>query len=93
MDNQFIWRPSDNSDRTRLRYGLEAEHWLNALGEAQRKRKHVSLRETSSILVLLTSFVINVLLLLTILLIKLIKWLNYNFFEEEKILFQKNKNN
>ena len=26
----FLWRPNDNSSTTRLRYDLEAEHWVKA---------------------------------------------------------------
>jgi len=74
MENQFIWRPNDNSDRTRLRYSLEAEHWLNALEQAQRRRKHVSIRETTSVFGLVLSFVINVVLLIVIGIARLIKW-------------------
>jgi len=74
MNNQFIWRPNDNSDRTRLRYSLEAEHWLDAFENAQNRRKHVSIRETTSVLGLILSFVINVVILIVIGIVRLIKW-------------------
>ena len=36
-DNGFQWRPNDNSATTNLRYTLEAEKWVSAVSEAQRK--------------------------------------------------------
>ncbi len=28
--NNFDWRPNDNSSQTKIRYQLEAEHWMKA---------------------------------------------------------------
>lgn len=32
--NNYQWRPNDNSSQTKIRYKLEAEHWLNAFHSA-----------------------------------------------------------
>lgn len=35
QNNGFQWRPNDNSSLTNLRYKLEAEKWVDAVGDAQ----------------------------------------------------------
>lgn len=37
MIDNYIWRPNDNSARTRLKYDLEAEHQVRAYAQARRK--------------------------------------------------------
>lgn len=34
----FQWRPNDNSATTRLRYDLEAEHWVRSISDATQSK-------------------------------------------------------
>lgn len=34
--NSYMWRPNDNSVSTKIKYDLEAEHWVDSVNAAQR---------------------------------------------------------
>tara|TARA_R110000772_G_scaffold20466_5_gene56895 strand:- start:49889 stop:50257 length:369 start_codon:yes stop_codon:yes gene_type:complete len=72
----YQWRPNDNSSTTRLRYDLEAEHWLTSLKSASRSGS-VGSGGSGSFAFLFTFFalVFNLLNILILALIMLIKWI------------------
>ena len=37
MSENYNWRPNDNSSSTRLKYDLEAEHWVKSVDSAKQK--------------------------------------------------------
>lgn len=41
-NNNYNWRPNDNSSATSLRYQLEAEKWVEAVGNAKKNTKKYS---------------------------------------------------
>ena len=74
-DRQFIWRPNDNSVKTRLRYDLEAEHWYKSFKSAELKHKKTSLGDAFGVIGLIVSLVGSLIVLILLSLIELVKWL------------------
>lgn len=74
MENRdkYLWRPNDNSVRTKLRFDLEAIHWLDSVKNATPNT--TSFSDAFGFVGLLFSFVFNILLLIFLILIDLIKW-------------------
>jgi hypothetical protein len=70
----FQWRPNDNSSTTKLRYQLEAEHWVNAIKSTTSKTT-ATLSETLGVIGLCISFIINLISLVVLLLTLIVKWL------------------
>jgi hypothetical protein len=72
----YQWRPNDNSSTTRLRYDLEAEHWLTSLKSASSRRSSGS-GGSGSFAFLFTFFglVFNLLNIIVLALTMLFKWM------------------
>ena len=73
-ETNFIWRPSDNSVQTNLRYDLEAEKWFLAYQGARRKHTRPSFQESVGFVGLLLSLVFNLIWLMGFLVVRLFKW-------------------
>ena len=71
----YNWRPSDNSSTTRLRYNLEAEHWLRAFKNAERKNKPSSISADFGVIGILFNLAFSLLLVVVLLIVDFIKLL------------------
>jgi|DEB0MinimDraft_12_1074336.scaffolds.fasta_scaffold00020_18 hypothetical protein len=70
----YQWRPNDNSVTTKMRYSLEAEHWLSAI-KSNSAKSTASLSETFGTIGLLFSLFINLIMIVVLSLTYLFKWL------------------
>ena len=73
--DNYQWRPNDNSSTTRLRYDLEAEHWVRSFKSAQMKQQSVSVGEFFSVIGMVISLIASIMMLIVVLLVDLYKWL------------------
>ncbi|WP_028871297.1 hypothetical protein [Psychroserpens burtonensis] len=64
MENEYKWRPNDNSSSTRLKYDLEVEHWLKSYKSAQLKT--TSSQSSLHVISLVFSLAFNLVLLLVL---------------------------
>jgi hypothetical protein len=72
----YQWRPNDNSSTTRLRYDLEAEHWLKSFKAAERKHKpSVPIGTDFGVIGMVLQLVFSLLMLVVLSLIQGVKWL------------------
>ena len=74
-ENNYVWRPNDNSVTTRTRYDLEAEHWYKSFKSAELKHKPSSFKADLGVIGLFISLAFSLLTLVVVLIIDLIKWL------------------
>ncbi|WP_431107215.1 hypothetical protein [Winogradskyella poriferorum] len=79
----YLWRPNDNSDTTRLRYDLEAEHWVRSVRSAEAKYEKTSFRDTLSALGLVLNLVLSLSALILILITDIVKYLRRNIEEKQ----------
>lgn len=70
----FIWRPSDNSVQTNLRYELESEKWYLGFEAARRKHNRPSFQETAGVIGLVLSFIGHLLLIVWLLGVHIVRW-------------------
>lgn len=70
----YLWRPNDNSSTTRLRYDLEAEHWLTSIKSATSNSSRSAGGEFVFI-GLLFGLVVNLLFIVVLSLTSLFKWI------------------
>lgn len=71
-NNDFQWRPNDNSATTNLRYTLEAQKWVNAVSSAQRKSSPRSISGDIAFIGMLLELVFSVALLILLGVLQLI---------------------
>ena len=71
----FKWRPNDNSSTTRTRCYLEAEHWVRAFKEAERKHRPRNIKEDLSVIGLIFQVVFSLIALIVLSISELVKWL------------------
>ena len=71
----YKWRPNTNDSTTRLRYDLEAEHWLRAFKSAERKHKPSSIRADLNVIGLFFQLAFTLITLVVILIYDCFKWL------------------
>lgn len=69
----YQWRPNDNSSTTRLRYDLEAEHWLRSIKSASNKTS--SAISSFGTIGLLIGLVINLIIIIVLILSQLFNWI------------------
>jgi len=67
----FQWRPNDNSATTRLRYDLEAQHWVNSIDTALKTK---STGSTFHGLGLVLGIILNILSLLFWGIASIVRW-------------------
>lgn len=60
----YVWRPNDNSSTIRLRYDLEAEHWVRAVNSAQEKAKPMNVGAAFGTIGLVIQLIYNIIWLL-----------------------------
>jgi len=70
--DKYLWRPNDNSVRTKLRFDLETTHWLDSVKNATPNT--TSFSDAWGFVGLVLSLTFNILLFLFLVLIDLIKW-------------------
>ncbi|GAA4801820.1 DNA translocase FtsK [Litoribaculum gwangyangense] len=71
----YLWRPNDNSATTRLRYDLEAEHWVRSVKSAEIKYKPSNLAADLAAIGLFVGLVCNLISIVLILLIDFFKFI------------------
>jgi len=72
-DNDFNWKPNDNSAKTNHRYTLEAEKWVNAVSAAHQKAQLRSYSKDFAIISKIFQLIFCVLLLILLGLLQFIK--------------------
>ena len=70
----FQWRPNDNSATTRVKYDLEAEHWLRSFKSAEISQKSGSFASDLAGIGLVFGLVINLFNIVIILITMFLKW-------------------
>jgi len=70
--DKYLWKPNDNSIKTKIRYDLEAAHWLDSVKNATPNT--TSFSDAWGFVGLVLSMAFNILLLIFFILIDLIKW-------------------
>lgn len=73
-NENYKWRPNDNSSSTRLKYDLEAEHWTRAFKSAQMKQQPVSFGESLSVINMVVKLIASLVLLVVLGIIDFVKW-------------------
>ena len=68
----FQWRPNDNSATTRLRYDLEAQHWVNSVDTALKTK---STGSTFRSLGLVLSLILNIISLIFGGIVSVVSWI------------------
>ena len=76
-DNGFKWRPNDNSSKTNIRYSLEAEKWVTAVSEAQRRARPRSISKDFAVIGMIIQLILSVILLIVLGVVSLIRSLIY----------------
>lgn len=71
----FLWRPNDNSATTRVRYDLEAEHWLRSFKSAERSQRTTSFSSDLSAIGLFIGLFFNLISIIFMIVIKVLKWI------------------
>lgn len=72
-DSGFQWRPNDNSAQTLLRYELEAEKWVNAIGRAKSRTRRGSISKDLYAIGMILQLLILVPLLIVLIVLQGIK--------------------
>jgi len=73
--DNFQWRPNDNSSVTRIRYDLEAQHWLRSFKSASASSQPANWGQTFFVIGLVISFAANLIWLILICITDLIVWI------------------
>jgi len=81
----FQWRPNDNSSTTLARYDQEAQLWMRAFRNAERKNQSASIGETFTFLGLIIKLIAYTIILLVTLAIDLVKLIKFLFFSRQAI--------
>jgi hypothetical protein len=82
-NNNFQWRPNDNSATTNLRYDLEAAHWVKSFKSASANTS-VSLAEAFGIIGLILAFALTLVFLILQIIVEIITWVRKMFHREPK---------
>ena len=75
QNDNYQWRPNDNSSSTRLKYDLEAEHMVRAYKSAYRNQQTVSIGESISIVGMVLTLVASLVILVVLGIVDFIKWI------------------
>jgi hypothetical protein len=74
-DNEkLLWRPNDNSPKTKLKYDLEMNHWLSSLRDST-STPTTSVEGVFGFLGLLFSFIFNIIHFIVLMLIEFVVWI------------------
>lgn len=73
--DNFQWRPNDNSSTTRLRYDLEADHWLKSIKHSQYNKGANNMLGDIGNMFLVLSLAINIVSLIVMVVWEVIKWI------------------
>lgn len=73
FNDDFNWRPNNNSAKTNLRYTLEAEKWVNAVSAAQKRAQPRSYSKDFGVISMVFQLILCVALLILLGLLQLIK--------------------
>jgi len=73
----YLWRPNDNSSTTRMRYDLEAEHWLKSFSNVNKNsQKNVpNFKGDFQALGIVLGLIFNVIFIILLSISKLFSWL------------------
>jgi hypothetical protein len=72
----FNWRPNDNSSTTLTRYDQEAEHWVRAFKNAERKNQPTNYKSDFQTIGLFISLAFSLISLVIMLIFKIFNWLS-----------------
>tara|TARA_R110000796_G_scaffold146955_3_gene263702 strand:- start:6065 stop:6433 length:369 start_codon:yes stop_codon:yes gene_type:complete len=71
----FQWRPNDNSATTRVKYDLEAEHWLRSFKSAEMSQKNSSFSSDLNGIGLVFGLIINLFNITIMLITMFLTWI------------------
>lgn len=74
-NNNYNWRPNDNSSTTNLKYNLEADHWLKSIKHNKNSKASGSMLGDISNMLLVVSFIINIISLIVMVIWAILKWI------------------
>jgi len=74
-NNNYNWRPNDNSSTTNLKYQLEADHWLKAVKSSDYAKGSGSMLGDIGNMFLVLSLLINIIKVIVMVLWEIIKWI------------------
>ncbi|MCR8667950.1 hypothetical protein NO995_09675 [Aestuariibaculum sp. M13] len=70
---EYLWRPNDESVRTRTKYDLEADHWYRSFQSAERKYNSNSFVNTLGVMNLILNLLFAIILFVTAGAIEMVK--------------------
>lgn len=75
MQNQLPFRPTDNSSSTRLKYELEAEHWMRANKSVNLRNRKPDFQQSVGIVGAIITILVSALILICTFCWWILKWI------------------